>query len=227
VASAQVLADDLRARRAHLPVTTVRNGVEFDRFAASASAPRPHDLPPPARPLIGFVGALYDWIDWPLIAATARAMPEAEFVFVGPVDGRSDPREAQALPNVRLLGPRAYRDVPDYMAHFDVCWVPFRHDAIAAAANPVKLYEYLALGKPTVSTPVADLDTFDGLVHEARSREQMVERLRGALHEREAAGAAARRVDFARRNSWDARAAQLAAFVDALHDGRIAARAAP
>ena len=215
VASATLLADDIRQRRPTLPVTTIRNGVDTERFRERAArGDRPTDMPPPVLPILGFVGALYEWIDWPLIVNVAAALPRVQLVFVGPHDGRSDVGSVASLLNVTLLGPKPYGDVPAYINAFDVCWVPFKQDQIAAAANPVKLYEYLALGKPTITTPVADVDSFEGLISVARTADEVVGQVLTALAA-DSKEAEARRA-FADRNSWDARAVEYVEFAKSL-----------
>jgi glycosyltransferase involved in cell wall biosynthesis len=215
VVTAVGLGVALRRRRPTLPVTVIRNGVDADRFRSlAASTPRPSDVPRRDRSVVGFVGALYEWIDWDLIRDTARQTPEFDFVFVGPRDRRAARAAARGLANVRLLGPRAYEHVPAYLAACDICWVPFKQDAVGQAANPVKIYEYLALGKPVVTTPVADTGSFGGLVQVACTPAEMAERLRAAAHA--APEAAAARIDFARENSWDVRAREYLTFVQGL-----------
>ncbi|MCB9913682.1 MAG: glycosyltransferase [Planctomycetes bacterium] len=213
LATAEVLLADLRRRRPELPLRLVRNGVDDVGFQRAAQGPRPADLPR-GHPLVGFVGALYEWLDWELVRAVARACPEVDFAFVGPRAGEAAGEPAPGLANVRLLGPRPYADVPRYVAAFDACWVPFRVDRVGRAANPVKLYEYLALGKPACSTPVADLNSFEGLVSAAEGAEAMTQALRAALAE--GAARATERRAFAARNGWSARAAEVLAFAGSL-----------
>jgi glycosyltransferase involved in cell wall biosynthesis len=215
-ATAQPLLEGLRARRPDLPTATIRNGVDAELFARVAnSSPRPRDLPPASRrPIVGFVGALYEWIDWDLIAAVGRALPEFDFVFVGPVGRRGSAIRPPAASNLRFLGARPYEAVPTYVRAFDVCWVPFDQSRVSRMANPVKIYEYLALGKPVVSTPVADTDSFAEHVRVGRDAGEIAGHLRAAVGE--ADGQGAERVRFARANSWDARAAEYVSFVAAL-----------
>jgi len=214
VVTAECLAANLRRRRPELPIAIIRNGVDAERFTRLAAAtPRPTDLPT-GRRLVGFVGALYEWLDWELMVRVAAALPELDFVFVGPHHGRGRVRDLARLPNVRLLGRRPYAQVPAYVNAFDVCWVPFQPGNVAAAANPVKLYEYLALGKPVVSTPVADLETFGSLIQVAHGVEEMVSLLRALVLQPPANAAA--RVAFARANSWHSRARTLADFAACL-----------
>ena len=212
VVTAATLAEALRQRRAGLPIATIRNGVDVERFETGARlSPRPRDVPAGGRPIVGFVGALYEWIDWELIARVVRALPEYDFVFVGPHDGRSSVDVLVGVENATFLGARPYDRVPAYVQAFDVGWVPFDRSRVSRAANPVKIYEYLSLGKPVVSTPVADTDCFDGLVRVGRSADEIAEHLRAALAE--GGDRAGERVRFARANSWAARAADYVSFV--------------
>jgi glycosyltransferase involved in cell wall biosynthesis len=212
VVSATELDRRLRSRRPDLLVRVIRNGVDAERFERQAcEISRPADLPERGRPIVGFVGALFDWVDRNLIVAVARELPDFDFVFVGP-----SPRGRRDLPkgaNLHFLGPRPYSRVPSYLNAFDVCWVPFKRDSVAHVANPVKIYEYLALGKPVVTTPIADLESFEGLVTTAASAAEVAEELRSAAA---AGGDAERRRAFARANSWEARAAQYASFLEAI-----------
>ncbi len=211
VASARVLAEQLAARRPGLPTALIQNGVDTEAFRARAAVGRPHDLPS-TGPIVGFVGALYEWIDFALIRAVCQRLPHVMFVFVGPHDGRGDVERIRDLSNVRLLGPRPYHAVPAYVAGFDVCWAPFTADAISRAANPVKLYEYLALGKPVVATPIADIDTFEGHLLIARDADEAAAQLQAALAEGDDASAGAARRGFADRQTWAARAGAYVAF---------------
>lgn len=216
VVTARPLLEALRKRRPGLRIELIRNGVDVDRFQTGArSLPRPRDLPAGERPIVGFVGALYDWIDWKLIAAVASALPEYDFVFVGPHDRRSSTGKLAKVANVTFTGPRPYEQVPAYVQAFDICWVPFDRSNVSRAANPVKIYEYLSLGKPVVSTPVADTQSFGGQVVVGRGPDEIVARLRAARGESDDRAAAAR-VRFAQENSWDIRAAQYVSFVASL-----------
>jgi glycosyltransferase involved in cell wall biosynthesis len=223
VVTAETLAESLRRRRAGLPLATIRNGVDVERFGAAAgSGWRPTDVPARGRPIVGFVGALYEWVDWTLIAEVVRAVPDCDFVFVGPQHGRGSTGVLRGLDNAMLLGARPYDRVPGYLQAFDVCWVPFDQSRVSRAANPVKIYEYLALGKPVVSTPVADTDSFEGLVRVGHSADEIAGHLRAALSEGDTR--ADQRVAFARANSWDARAADYVSFIASLRDSVAPAR---
>jgi glycosyltransferase involved in cell wall biosynthesis len=215
VTTVRLLTDHIRKLRADLPIELIPNGVDVEWFRARAqSAPPPADVSRTSRPIIGFVGALYHWIDWELIAEAARSLPEFDFVLVGPVGVEDGPDRLATLGNVRLLGPRPYQEVPAYMNAFDVCWVPFGESITSRAADPVKIYEYLSLGKPVVTTPVGDVKELGDVVSVGQSAEDIIDILREAAAAPEVDAEA--RVAVARANSWDARAAAYVRFVESL-----------
>ena len=217
VVTAEPLIDSLKSRRPELPIATIRNGVDVERFQSGArNTSRPADLPDGKRPIVGFVGALYEWIDWRLIEGVSKSLPECDFVFVGPHDGRGSTDELKQRANVRFLGRRTYDQVPSYVNAFDACWVPFDNSGVSKAANPVKMYEYLALGKPVVTTPVADTGSFQNLVRVGRDADEVADHIRGALVAEREAPASEARIGFARANSWDVRAAAYVDFVKSL-----------
>lgn len=213
-ASAEVLAERAAGLGTSV-IRVIRNGVDLARFDAGRAYERPADLPR-GKPVVGFVGALYEWIDWELIRGVARARRECEFVFVGPASKDAPIGELGKEPNVRFVGARAYGVVPSYVAHFDVCWVPFDQSEISKAANPVKVYEYLAMGKPVVTTPVADWHLLAGVCGVGRGIEEISELVRRACDDCGGGGGESRmrRLAFARENSWDARAREYEAFMD-------------
>ena len=232
VTTTDSLSDRIQEKRSEVPVTTIRNGCLADEFAIQADgATCPPDLPvETGRPRVGFVGALYEWIDWELIERVMEKRPEVDFVFVGPQrDSHRPPTGLAQRENIFFLGHRPYEAVPAYLSHFDLCWLPFKQDAISEAANPVKLYEYLAVGKPVVSTPVADMESFEHQVDFGRSAEEIAELIRlglvKALSPRTIASgpgkAAAERRAFAQRQDWRTRAADYIDFIGSTLGGGV------
>ncbi|MFH1746138.1 MAG: glycosyltransferase [Planctomycetota bacterium] len=221
VVTAEDLGATLRDRRPELPLTTIRNGVDVDRFQwLAANTARPTDLPDRGRPLIGFVGvmaggATYEWLDWELLIQVVQALPEFDFVFIGPHDEQAHVHALRAAPNAYLLGWRPYDQVPAYMQAFTACWVPFSQGVVGRSANPVKIYEYLALGKPVVTTPVSDTQAFGNVVVTAATVDEMMAALRMAVSEGRTGAQA--RIAYARANSWEARARAFMEFVTTLN----------
>lgn len=159
----------------------VDHGVDFDRFerAGLGQDAEPDDVAGLPRPRVGFVGGIdAHTFDPPMFVEVARAIPEATFVLVG---GCSLPAGWCELPNVRLLGQRPYDDVAGYMAACDVLIMPWNKTPWIEACNPVKLKEYLAVGRPIVSTAFHELSHYSGLVRVATSAEAFAREIRAAL----------------------------------------------
>jgi glycosyltransferase involved in cell wall biosynthesis len=201
-----VTAETLRAPRAAYNPNThwVPNGVDTAHFTAPAEpADALRTLP---RPVLGFVGGLAQWVDVDLLAVIARARPDASVVLVGPIS--RDVEAIARLPNVRLLGPRSYADVPRYLAAMDVALIPFVTDAVTYHADPIKAYEYLAAGVPVVATDLPALRRLRPLVRLASSPSRFLIEIDAALHEGREAGRAARQAE-ATHHDWSYRFAEV------------------
>lgn len=186
--------------RVHL----LSNGVDSERFwAARGEGGRPKDLVDLPRPIFGFVGALFYWIDYDAIEALANAYPSASVVLVGPTDQSFPVARVRRCPNIHLLGPRAYEQVPGYVNAFDVCLNPFRMGPLGDTINPLKLYEYLALGKPVISARTRETERFGEVVYLYGSREELVAVARRALEE--SGERCEERRSVAAANSWGAK----------------------
>jgi polysaccharide pyruvyl transferase CsaB len=190
------------------------NGVDYDHFAyRRPSSPAPpltdHDSPDGERPVIGYYGAMAEWLDYDLIAEVARGLPEYRFVFIGPDYDRShSDREAFSLPNVSWLGPREYSDLPAYLHDFTVATIPFRLSEVTHAVSPIKLFEYMAAGKPVVATPMRELLHYQEVLTAATAGE-WVERLKEAVRLSGDRDYQELLRATARANTWDQRAGLL------------------
>ena len=181
-----------------------RNGADFPFFSKA----RPNDLlAGVAKPIVGYFGAIADWIDLDLVYAVAKSRPQYSFVLIGQVFGR-DVAHLEALPNVRLLGNKPYADIPAYLYHFDACTIPFLINQVTRATDPVKLYEYFSLGKPVVATNMAELSQCGDLVYIGHDAEDFARKLDAAVSENDA-DLSRRRIEFAQANTWSSRVADL------------------
>ncbi len=181
----------------------VDHGLDLARFetAAKGETPELGEIDNLPRPRIGFVGGIDDHtFDAGLFLDVARRLPAAHFVLVGACSLRSGWCD---LPNVSLLGQRAYEEIPRYLAAFDVLIMPWNRSPWIEACNPVKLKEYLASGRPIVSTDFAELRHYKGLVRVASNAETFAEAIRWALRE---PGDAAPRRDRVRDEAWSSKA---------------------
>lgn len=110
-------------------------------------------------PIIGYVGAVHDWIDLGLLENVARSLPQAHFVLVGPISNSAQ-AEAQGLRqlnNVLFLGAKKHHDIPSILKYFTVAIIPFKITPLTRAVNPIKLYEYWSMGLPVVATKTEEL----------------------------------------------------------------------
>lgn len=169
-------------------------------------APEIADLP---RPIVGYVGQIGDKIDYGLVGQVADARPAWSFVFVGNIwdNHRHQVAALDERPNVHFLGRRDFGELPAYFRGFDVCVVPHLVTPLTRSMDPIKLYDYLATGKPIVSTPVAGVDRFADVIYLGEGAEGFLAGLETALEEQP--GLRGRRLRYARENTWERRAEEL------------------
>lgn len=192
-------------------------GVDIEHFAGAAGLDCPPDLAAVPSPRVGYTGHINQKLDLVTMAAVARAAPRLNFVFVGPAgpgNGGSfpgHPMETQAwaeliaLPNVRHLGPRTFAEVPAYMANMDVNVMCYRLEGgWWQAGYPLKMHEYLAVGKPVVATALATIRPFGSVIDIVEGTGQWVAALGRAL-DQGGVGTPEQRLTVARANSWDKR----------------------
>jgi len=161
----------------------IDHGVDYDRFAGAGAAPvDPPDVAHLPKPRVGFIGGIdAHTFDPALFVDVASRLPEVPFVLVGAC---SLPENWCPLRNVHLLGRKPYDEVASYMAACDVLIMPWNNSEWIRACNPVKLKEYLAVGRPIVTTPFHELRRYEGLIRIARTGEQFAGEIRAALAER-------------------------------------------
>jgi glycosyltransferase involved in cell wall biosynthesis len=144
----------------------IPNGVDFSAYASPA--PEPEDLAIISRPRIGYTGFIKKQLDWPLIEKLVNRHRDWSFVFVGPRSPHYEIvpaiQEICSLPNVYFLGCKSPQDLASYPQHFDACIMPYRVDAYTNNIYPMKLHEYLASGKPVVSSPIRSLRDFTNYI---------------------------------------------------------------
>jgi hypothetical protein len=157
------------------------------------------------RPIIGFIGSLFWWVDFDLIEYCLQKFPETTFLFVGPY--REEAMRLFKYKNIIFLGPKPYSLVPYYIKIFDVCLIPFKQDEVAFNSDPIKIYEYLALGKPIVSTFLGTSDkNISEFVYFAKNKEDFVKNIEKALKENDQALAEKRREYVFQNHTWEKRA---------------------
>jgi glycosyltransferase involved in cell wall biosynthesis len=189
----------------------VPNGYDESMFSGGHQE-TPDDLRSVARPRVAYVGTIQGRVDLDLVRQAARARPSIQWVLIGPVWDETALGDLRQLFNVHLLGAKPHEAIPAYLSDVDVGIIPHHVDRLTESMDPLKLYEYLAMGLPVVSTPVAGLEPFRRWVVAAEDVDSFVGAVEAALEADSPPLRAERRAAVA-PCSWSAR---LAAIHDAI-----------
>ena len=150
------------------------DGAHFGK-ALAEETPVPPEMAGLPKPVFGYFGVVDERLDYELIAHLADANKSGSVAIIGPVL-KVDPAALPKRPNLHWLGQRSYADLPNYCKAFDVCLMPFALNEATEFINPTKALEYMATGRPIVSTPIADVVTnFSSVVGIAGDRKQFAE----------------------------------------------------
>lgn len=177
------------------------DGAHFGRARAAETQAAPEVAALP-KPVLGYIGVVDERLDYELLAQLADAQPDWSIVMVGPVT-KLDPRNLPRRANLHWLGQRAYADLPALAKGFDLCLMPFALNEATEYINPTKALEYMATGRPIISTAVPDvLSNFSAVVKIARSPAEFVTLCRSAVAQPDE-GAAQRGLELVAENSWE------------------------
>jgi len=192
-------------RTQHGNVHLFPSSIDRQHFAGARDAQQdPEDQAAIPHPRIGFFGVLDERLDRDLLRDVAAAHPEWHLVLIGPiVKIRED--ELPRAPNLHYLGQKTYEQLPQYLANWDVAMLPFARNASTRFISPTKTPEYLAGGKPVVSTPIDDVVNLYGgigLVRIGADSDAFAEAIRQSLQETDP-GWLQRADEFLAGNSWD------------------------
>jgi glycosyltransferase involved in cell wall biosynthesis len=204
-------AEDLAARlRRWQPLAAyVPNGLD-PSFLADRNAP-PSNRARRGPKVIGYVGVISERTDPALLTAVVDRFPDCVLELVGWVNGWTD--EVHALmrrPNVRFRGRVPFEEIARAIDGFDVCLLPHRDNALSRSMSPLKLFQYVARGKPVVATPVAGLEPLADVIQIAEPTGPFLDALARAL-DADASDQVSRmrRIDAAARHTWPERVAAM------------------
>ncbi|MDE2422942.1 MAG: glycosyltransferase [Betaproteobacteria bacterium] len=166
------------------------------------------------RPVLGYYGAIAEWLDFDLVERLATDLPEAVVVLVGPVSEGVTKRISMMTkthPNILLLPPRKQLELVPLLKRFDVCLIPFVKNPVTDAVSPVKLFEYFTTGKSVVTTDLAECAKYS-TIHIGKTHESFVRSVKSILAEPGRMHDEQNKL-IALDNTWNLRVAQILAAI--------------
>lgn len=202
MANSSYFAEQLRPMN---PNTYVLNtGVNLELYDASRSWSKPADMQHIPSPVIGYTGAILESrLNSGLIDEIVRQLPQCSFVFVGPEDEHFRQHNLHRQSNAYFLGRKEVDELPRYIRYFDVCINPQAVNPITDGNYPLKIDEYLAMGKPVVATSTHTMrDVFIGYTYLATGKNEWISALYESLKEIGDKELKEKRITFAHTHSW-------------------------
>ena len=199
-----------RAKKINHNSCQMRDGTVPELFVNSDKGP-PDEIKTIPHPILGYAGTVFTRLDLDLIAELSIKFPQCSIVLIGNILLSPEKIIKIRQKNIFLLGGKKYEELPDFMMHFDVCILPYIYE-LSLMIFPTKIYDYLATGKPIVSTYLPELEDFSNCVKLARTREEFIGLINGALNENDA-DLRKRRIEMAKKNSWFARTDEIMGMI--------------
>ncbi len=192
-----------KKRLQHANCNLIKNGVDFDLFSRSETVTT---LPQKALKTIGYLGSIDERVDYDLLERLISNTPQYQYIFVGRITQKEYEERLRKYPNVDLKGPKPPTELPDWVQSFDVCLIPFVKNGLTSGIYPLKINEYLAAGKPVVTTRFSDLSDFEAVVDIADDDASFIEKVINASNDKSQRNI---RRNFASKNSWKAKAQEI------------------
>ncbi|WP_083243749.1 glycosyltransferase [Aeromonas sp. DNP9] len=200
ITTAELLSQNISEIRENV---IIRNGAEIEFFKEKPT----EKLLEKNRPMVGYYGAIAEWFDVDLLLKTSQLLPQYDFVLIGNVT--TDVSCLKNRQNIKLLGEVPYKDLTKYLVSFDVCTIPFIINDLTLCTNPVKVYEYLAAGKPVVASAMPEVVLIEDKVLIASDAENFSLCIEEAMKARDDAELVADRKKWAESHDWMERAKHL------------------
>lgn len=183
---------------------TINTGVNLELYDANRQWQCPACLQDLPHPIVGYTGVLTaSRLNTALLYDMARRLPGYSFVFVGPEDAHFQSHPLHTLHNVFFTGHREVKELPAYISYFDICINPQQVNPITEGNYPLKIDEYLAMGKPVVATSTHTMrDVFAAHTHLANNTDEWIAALQCAAAETNEGSLRRRRIAFAHSHSW-------------------------
>lgn len=190
----------------------IRNAGEFDFFNKfiEAKPEKPREIEKlKGRKIIGYYGALANWFDLKILENIAKSHKEKEIVLIGNCLYQPIIDLSQKFKNIHLLGEKKYSDLPKFLYYFDVCVIPFVLNDLIKATDPVKLYEYFAMGKKVVATKMPEILKFEKNMWFAENPDDFSKKIETALNSNDSPKEKEDRILISKNNTWEERSERL------------------
>ncbi len=197
-------------------VEIVQNGCDPEHFLSGGTEPSVDDLvidiDALPRPIIGYMGDIASWLEFEFLMHIAEKHPDWSVVLIG--TWKRDKSPPRQLSNVYIPGRVSYDVLPWYASRFDVCTIPFELTDLTRVVNPIKLYEYFAMGKPVVATGLPEIAAHEDLVYIATGQDEFLALSEVAVKEKPDSPLVDKRRGTALENSWKARGIKVRDILD-------------
>ena len=189
VVTADALKKDVMSKRGDAHLVFSSNGVDYAHFHEGVDKKYTFekefaDILKKGQPVIGYYGALAKWFDYELIHYIADTKKYQIVLFGIKYDDSFEKAGLDVLPNVHFLGSREYQVLQNYASKIDVLTIPFLINDITKATSPVKLFEYMALNKPIVTTDMDECRKYESVLI-GHNYSEFVEKLDEALEKKD------------------------------------------
>ena len=212
-------------KNAHHNIYSFPSSIDKSHFGkARRIKTEPADQASIAHPRFGFFGVIDERFDIDLIEAVAKAKPDWQFVLLGPVV-KIDPATLPKYDNIHYLGGKSYEELPSYIAGWDIATIPFAINESTRFISPTKTPEYLAAGKPVISTPIRDVVSpygNSGLVHIVSTAEEFIAVAETELKKKRRTAWLKKVDEFLQGNSWDRTWSQMVRHIEEVQTQRAA-----
>ena len=190
-------------------VFDIPNGVDIDLFNPECYLDESlqDDMKNLPRPILGFSGSIGKWVDVELLIQVSRRYEEVSIVIIGLNEKNPNIHKLQHLDNVHFLGMKSREEVPQYISGFDVCLMPFNRTEVGKGLLPLKMFEYLALGKPVVAISSEVLEQFEEVLYLADDNDAFVQGIENAMVDHDRKNSVSRR-EWVLKYSWKNRVSE-------------------
>ena len=180
----------------------IENGVDLSQFALAKDKEFNYN-----GKVIGFIGGLYDWIDFGLIAKVAKDNPDDTILLIGPTNAQATLEMILNIPNIKYLGPIDKDQIHDYFASFDIGIIPFLSELEyprLKTVNSNKVFQYLYFNYPIVTTAFTQVNAMEDILYVSKSHEEFLKNIKSAKEENKS------KISFdINKISWDEKAKEM------------------